>query len=116
MTLYFKTCTTPQQCKELYRKLAKQHHPDNGGDAEAMKAVNNQYKEALRVLREKFNDTTFEQYLKDEADKEKWQFDTLLGWAAGMLIPTDADVRARFKKTVIKFMKKEYPHREFVKR
>ena len=34
------------EIERLYKRLAKQHHPDRGGDAEEMKAIN----EAYRVL------------------------------------------------------------------
>jgi len=34
------------EIERLYKRLAKQHHPDRGGDAEVMKAIN----EAYRVL------------------------------------------------------------------
>jgi len=34
------------EIERLYKRLAKQHHPDRGGDAELMKAIN----EAYRVL------------------------------------------------------------------
>jgi len=41
---YFKpTPTTLEELKAMYRKLAFQHHPDRGGNAETMKAVNNEY-------------------------------------------------------------------------
>lgn len=40
---YFSGCTTTAQAKDLYRKLARQHHPDLGGDPEVMKAINAEY-------------------------------------------------------------------------
>lgn len=40
---YFKEVTTIEEAKKLYRNLAKLHHPDKGGDAEVMKAINNEY-------------------------------------------------------------------------
>jgi curved DNA-binding protein CbpA len=49
---YFKP--TPQTLEELqsqYRKLAFVHHPDRGGNAETMKAVNNEYDELFPRLK-----------------------------------------------------------------
>ncbi|MDR2272032.1 MAG: J domain-containing protein [Sphingobacterium sp.] len=40
---YFKDCTTLEEVKSLYKKLALQHHPDHGGDTEIMKAINVEY-------------------------------------------------------------------------
>ena len=43
MTYFIPTPETLEELKALYRKLAMKHHPDLGGDTEAMKAVNNEY-------------------------------------------------------------------------
>lgn len=44
---YFTNCRTVEEIKTLYRKLARQHHPDLGGDTATMQEVNRQYHEAL---------------------------------------------------------------------
>lgn len=36
-------CTDAEKIKDAYRKLAKQHHPDAGGDALAMAKINEAY-------------------------------------------------------------------------
>ena len=46
--MYFSHCTTVEEIKAEFRKLARQHHPDLGGDEETMKAVNNAYESALK--------------------------------------------------------------------
>ena len=40
---YFKDCTTIEEVKARYKILAKQHHPDCGGDTATMQAVNTEY-------------------------------------------------------------------------
>lgn len=40
---YFKDCKTIDEVKALYKKLAKEHHPDRGGDTATMQAVNTEY-------------------------------------------------------------------------
>jgi hypothetical protein len=44
------TPTTIDEAKSLYRKLARQHHPDMGGSTEAMQAVNAEYAAVLADL------------------------------------------------------------------
>jgi len=50
---YFTNIESIDQLKKTYRKLAFKHHPDKGGDAEIMKAINAEYE----VLFKKFNVT-----------------------------------------------------------
>lgn len=40
---WFKECTTLDEVKAQYKKLAKQYHPDLGGDTETMQAINKEY-------------------------------------------------------------------------
>jgi hypothetical protein len=40
---YFKDCLTIDEVKAMYKTLAKQHHPDCGGDTETMQAINSEY-------------------------------------------------------------------------
>jgi hypothetical protein len=40
---YFTDCKTIDGVKALYKKLAKENHPDLGGDTVIMQAINNEY-------------------------------------------------------------------------
>jgi len=40
---WFNECTSLDQVKALYKKLAKQYHPDLGGDTDTMQAINREY-------------------------------------------------------------------------
>ncbi|MBO9684269.1 MAG: hypothetical protein J7502_16655 [Flavisolibacter sp.] len=40
---YFKECKSIDEVKALYKKLAKENHPDLGGDTVIMQAINNEY-------------------------------------------------------------------------
>ena len=51
MTTYFTNPKTLEELKKQYRELARKHHPDNGGDTEAMKAVNNEYSRLFPLLK-----------------------------------------------------------------
>ena len=41
--IYFKECTTIEQVKSRYKTLAKEFHPDCGGNTELMQALNAEY-------------------------------------------------------------------------
>lgn len=40
---FFNNCNTLEEAKKMFYKLAKQFHPDKGGDVETMKKINNEY-------------------------------------------------------------------------
>jgi DnaJ family protein A protein 2 len=40
-------CTTPEELKKAYKKLALRHHPDKGGDPESFKALTQEYEQRL---------------------------------------------------------------------
>ena len=40
---YFNNCKTLDEVKTLYRELAKEHHPDMGGDTATMQEINKEY-------------------------------------------------------------------------
>jgi hypothetical protein len=46
---YFAGLETVEDIKAHYRQLAKENHPDLGGDPETMKEINRQYHEALKA-------------------------------------------------------------------
>jgi anaerobic glycerol-3-phosphate dehydrogenase len=45
---YFEANKTVEDIKAKYRRLALHYHPDQGGDEEKMKAINQEYHEALK--------------------------------------------------------------------
>lgn len=46
-TSYFANCTTQEEIKNEYRRLAKANHPDLGGSTEVMVAINAAYEQAV---------------------------------------------------------------------
>lgn len=50
MINFFSGCQTEEQARSRYRDLAKQHHPDKGGDTSTMQEINRQYKELTPVI------------------------------------------------------------------
>jgi len=47
-TQYFANCSTVEQVKAEFRKLAMENHPDRGGDTAVMQEINAQYQRALK--------------------------------------------------------------------
>jgi hypothetical protein len=46
---YFHDCHTIEEVRARFRDLAREHHPDHGGDTATMQAVNAEYEEALKT-------------------------------------------------------------------
>lgn len=63
---YFEGVTTIEEAKKRYRTLAKEHHPDKGGDAEIMKLINAQYDFICAKILKGENHTT-------ETFNEEWE-------------------------------------------
>lgn len=72
---YFTNCGSLEELKAEFRRLAMIHHPDRGGDAEAMKAINNEYDIIFPVLKAKTAAQTTE-----TAQSTRSEFYTANGW------------------------------------
>jgi len=69
-TYFIPTPKTLEELKTMYRKLAMLHHPDRGGNAEAMKAVNNEYDELFPKLKDIHQTKEGETYTAKQATTE----------------------------------------------
>lgn len=58
--MYFDECETIEECKALYKELAKKMHPDMGGDAGEFQAMFDEYSETIADM------TAEPTFLKDE--------------------------------------------------
>ena len=71
MCKYFTpTPTTLEELKAQYRKLAMQHHPDRGGNLEAMQAVNAEYDRLFPLLKDTHQTKDGETYTARQATSE----------------------------------------------
>lgn len=52
---YFQNCSTIEELKKEYRRLALINHPDNGGNPETMKTINAEYEKAFNRLKDIHN-------------------------------------------------------------
>jgi hypothetical protein len=48
--IYFKDCRTIEDVKAMYKQLAKQYHPDLGGDTVTMQSINAEYALACALV------------------------------------------------------------------
>ena len=70
---------TAEELKKQYRELAHQHHPDNGGNIEAMKAVNAEYSALFPKLKDIHQARDGERYTSSkETDETPEQFIDLI--------------------------------------
>lgn len=60
---YFFNVQTAEELKATYKELAKKFHPDNGGDAEEFKAMQNEFTSLFNVLKN----------VHINKDGEKWE-------------------------------------------
>lgn len=47
----FNRCKTKEELKKIFKKLAKEAHPDKGGDVRSMQNINDFYQAALSRLK-----------------------------------------------------------------
>lgn len=76
---YFTNCHTLEDLKAEYRRLAMQNHPDCGGDAEIMKAINAEYDNLFPVYKLRYNQTA-EEPTHETAESTRSEFYTQNGW------------------------------------
>lgn len=69
---YFKECTSIDEVKKLYRKLAMESHPDKGGSIEIMQMINAAYDIAIKKVLLKENVTSSE-FEKSILQNEKYK-------------------------------------------
>ncbi len=62
---YFKGIDNLQDLKNLYRELAKKHHPDHGGDTKTMQQINNEFEYLFNTLPKTKGEKTSEQTATD---------------------------------------------------
>ena len=67
---YFAACTTLEELKKEYRRLAMIHHPDHGGDTATMQAINGEYSEAFARLQNQHNAAADEAHQTTETPEE----------------------------------------------
>lgn len=71
---YFKNIETLEQLRKAYKDLLKKHHPDNGGSEETMKAINVEYEQLFKVLKNK-HESKAAGTESNTSENVKWSFE-----------------------------------------
>ena len=103
---YFKNVNSLEDLKKQFKKLAFKHHPDRGGNAEIMKAVNNEYDMLFPIWKNRDNIKT-----EETAESTRNEFYTANGWK-GDKYNRDLDIKT-IAKLVRKQLKEEFPDCKF---
>ena len=99
---YFKNVKNVEDLKTAYKKLARENHPDMGGDVEVMKAINSEFDMLVAILPDK---------AREEINEFRSEFYTQNGWKG-----ENYDINLRTKDIAAKvreFVKMVYPECKF---
>lgn len=103
---YFKNVNSLEDLKKQFKKLAFKHHPDRGGDAEIMKAVNNEYDMLFPIWKNRDNIKT-----EETAESTRNEFYTQNGWK-GEKYDRNLNIKT-IAKLVREQLKEEFPDCKF---
>jgi len=78
MGKYFKDINTLEELRKQYKELLKKHHPDNGGDVEAMQEVNAEYDKLFKILKDKHERSTTAEDTDYSQNMYDWENDKAL--------------------------------------
>lgn len=70
MYKFFDGVHSLDELKKRYRALSMKHHPDRGGDAETMKAINAEHDALFEILKNKHNASADEEHRTTETAEE----------------------------------------------
>ncbi len=76
---YFKNIQSLDDLKEQFKKLARKHHPDAGGNAETMKEINREYDILFPVWKHRYNALSA-QPTEETSDSTRNKFYSDNGW------------------------------------
>lgn len=107
---YFTNCRTLDELKKEFRRLAMLHHPDHGGDVEAMKAINAEYDAVFPAFRLAYNKTA-ETPTNETAESTRSEFYTQNGWK-GSRYDSSRSLK-EIAEAVRKFVKEQFPTYKF---
>lgn len=107
---WFKDVTNYESLKARFRQLAKQYHPDAGGDAETMRSINMEYDRLFPIYRRK-KEKAVGHAVNESAESTRMHFYTQNGWAGSNYNPklTTKEICAIIRS----YVKDTYPTYKF---
>lgn len=110
MEKYFNGINTLDELKKEYKKLARQHHPDMGGNLEDMQKINAEFDKLFKI----YQSRTAEKSEKSEtAEKFRSEFYTSNGWKGSKYDETRHLSVVEIAKLIRKDLKAEFPECKF---
>ena len=107
---YFTACTTLDELKKEYRRLAMANHPDRGGDEATMKAINAEYDAVFPAFKLSYNRTA-ETPTTETAQSTRHEFYTANGWKGSRYEPGRS--LKEIAQLVRQFVKEQFPTYKF---
>ena len=107
---YFTTCTTLDELKKEYRRLAMANHPDRGGDEATMKAINAEYDAVFPAFKLAYNRTA-QTPTAETAQSTRSEFYTANGWKGSNY--DSALTLKEIAQLVRQFIKEQFPTYKF---
>ncbi|EQF22294.1 dnaJ domain protein [Clostridioides difficile CD160] len=103
---YFKNVKSLEELKNTFKKLARKHHPDMGGNEEVMKEINNQYESAFLTWKKRSK-----VMIRETANSTRHEFYTKYGWK-GENYSSNLSVKD-IAKIIRRYVKEIYPSCKF---
>lgn len=107
---YFTTCTTLDELKKEYRRLAMANHPDRGGDEATMKAINAEYDAVFPAFKLAYNRTA-QTPTAETAQSTRSEFYTANGWKGSNY--EQGRTLKEIAQLVRQFIKEQFPTYKF---
>lgn len=111
MTNIFAACKTLDELKREYKRLAKLHHPDVGGDTATMQQINAEFDRLFPIYKLRSNDSGEAPVTHETAESVRSEFYTANGWAGCNYDPARSlkDIAANVRR----YVKANYPGYKF---
>ena len=112
MAKYFKNIQNLDDLKKQFRKLVVKFHPDNGGDEEAFKELNNEYDALFPIWQSRHNAAApAENQNHETADSTRSEFYTANGWKGSRY--NSSRTLKEIAQIVRAYVKEKYPTYKF---
>lgn len=115
---FFKAIKTLEELKKEYKKLARVHHPDMGGELKVMQEINAEFDYVYDVLKNSVSVSASKAEEKEEETEEtaeafRSKFYTANGWAGSKYEEVKNLTTVEITKLIRKDLKAEFPECKF---